>query len=105
MLAPMPAPVADAILELAELAGPAGIAMGGIVDSLEPRGFVPDVVEREIWALLARRRLTPAGFVCRSLRRRGSDGSVTFVRVYELMLVPWSAALDSQLELTLERTP
>ncbi|MBC8066856.1 MAG: hypothetical protein IAG13_00865 [Deltaproteobacteria bacterium] len=98
----MPSPLTDAILDLAEQAGAAGIAMGTIVDTLEPRGFVAEHVEREIWSLLERRRLTPNGFVCRTFRRHSPDGAATRARVYEFVLVPWSAALDHQLDLGLE---
>ena len=102
ILPPMPSPLTDAILELAEQAGATGIAMGTIVDALEPRGFAAEHVEREIWALLERRRLTPNGFVCRTFKRRGPDGAATRSRVYEFVLVAWSAALDHQLDLGLE---
>ena len=105
MLPPMPAPIMDMILELAELAGADGIAMGTVVDSLEARGFPAAQVEREIWALRERRRLTPNGFMCRTIKRRGADGQVAAVRVYEFMMVPWSAALDRQLDLALDKTP
>lgn len=98
----MPSPVVDAILELADDAGPAGIAMGTIVDTLERRGFVAEQVETEIWDLLGRRRLTPTGFVCRTIKRKGLEGEVLRTRLYEFMLVPWSSALDRQLELELE---
>ena len=98
----MPSPVVDAILELADDAGPAGIAMGTIVDTLERRGFVAEQVETEIWELLGRRRLTPTGFVCRTIKRKGLEGEVLRTRLYEFMLVPWSSALDRQLELELE---
>ena len=98
----MASPLTDAVLELAELAGESGIAMGAIVDTLEGRGFAAEHVEREIWSLLERRRLTPAGFVCRTVRKRGVDGETARARVYELMLVPWSASLDRQLDLGLE---
>ena len=98
----MPSPVVDAILELADDAGPAGIAMGTIVDTLERRGFVAEQVETEIWELLGRRRLTPTGFVCRTIKKKGLEGEVLRTRLYEFMLVPWSSALDRQLELELE---
>lgn len=97
----MPSPVVDAILELADDAGPAGIAMGTIVDTLERRGFVAEHVETEIWELLGRRRLTPTGFVCRTIKRKGLEGEIVRTRLYEFMLVPWSSALDRQLELEL----
>lgn len=102
MLRAMASPLTDAILELAEQAGATGIAMGTIVDTLEPHGFAAQHVEREIWSLLERRRLTPNGFVCRTIRRPGADGKPARARVYEFMLVAWSAALDAQLDLGLE---
>jgi hypothetical protein len=105
MLRPVPAPITDAILELAELAGPNGVAMGTVVDALEAQGFAPAIVEREIWTLLERRKLTPNGFVCRTIKRRGTDGKPAATRIYEFMLVPWSSALDQQLDLALERAP
>lgn len=98
----MASPLTDAVLELAEIAGESGIAMGAIVDTLEGRGFAAEHVEREVWTLLEKRRLTPAGFVCRTVKKRGVDGEGIRARVYELMLVPWSAALDRQLDLGLE---
>ncbi len=98
----MSVPLTEAILELAEAAGTMGIAMGAVVDALETAGFPPGEVEREIWSMLERRRLTPTGFVCRTIKRKGSPKPT---RVYEFMLVPWSAALDQQLDLGLERAP
>lgn len=106
MTIPAPAPsspVTEAVLDLAEHAGPTGIAMGAIVDALVGRGFAATAIEQEIWALLGRRRLTPCGFVCRVVHRRAATGESHKQRVYEFMLVPWSAALDHQLELDLER--
>lgn len=105
MLRRVSGPLAQAIIELAERAGPTGIAMGQIVDTLVSEGHTPTVVEREVWSLLEGRRLTPAGFLCRTIKRK-LDGKVTSSqRVYEFMLVPWSPALDAQLDLGLERTP
>lgn len=106
MLAPtMTSPLTEAVLEIAEGAGPSGVAMGAIVDVLATQGFVVEQIEREIWTLLERRRLTPTGFVCRTIRRRADDGTPVRSRLYEFMLVPWSAALDAQLDLALERPP
>jgi hypothetical protein len=99
----MSSSVSRAILELAENAGAQGMAMGALVDRLEQQGFSPGEVETEIWHLLERRRLTPCGFVCRTLRRRDANGEPKQVRVYEFMLVPWSIGLDQQLELRLDR--
>jgi hypothetical protein len=98
----MASPLTDAVLELAEQAGTGGVAMGAIVDALEGRGFAAAHVELEIWRLLELRRLTPNGFVCRTIRRKGADGAGARARIYEFMLVPWSPALDAQLDLGLE---
>lgn len=92
--------LSQAILELAESAGNEGVAMGAIVDTLEAAGHEVESVEQEIWDLMARRRLTPCGFVCRVVRQR-VEGEAVRQRVYELMLVPWSRHLDDQLELEL----
>jgi len=88
----------QAIVALAESAPERGMAMGALVDTLEHNGYPAQDVEREIWEMLAARRLTPAGFVCR--RVRGQPGA-TPTRTYEFLLVPWSPKLDGQLELTL----
>lgn len=88
------------ILRLADEAGESGITMGGIVDRLEAMGSsVPDV-ELAIWELLGARRLTPAGFVCRTVRRPAERGYER-ARSYEFLLVPWSPERDQQLELDL----
>jgi hypothetical protein len=106
MLAPsMASPLAQSVLELATRAGEGGVAMGTIVDALERDGFAAEEVEREIWSLLERRRLTPCGFVCRTIRRRADDGGSLRARVYEFLLVPWSAEMDQQLELGLDGPP
>ena len=101
MAAPVPiaSPLQRAIVELAEQAGEQGISMGDVVDALERRGFAAQDIEVEIWDMLARRRLTPSGFVCRTLR--GTQGKGTR-RAYEFLLVPWSPELDGQLELELD---
>jgi hypothetical protein len=96
---PMASPLQRAIAELAEQAGEQGISMGDVVDALEQRGFAPPDVEHEIWEMLSQRRLTPSGFVCRTMRR--SQGK-TNRRIYEFLLVPWSPELDGQLELDLD---
>lgn len=98
---PMPSAIANAILELAERFEPGGITMGRIVDALEGAGFVPELVEQELWTLLAQRRLTPCGYVCRKVRRRDTVGEIERARSYELLLIPWSEDLDRQLELKL----
>jgi hypothetical protein len=94
----VPDAVEQAILALAERAGAEGLSMGAIVDQLVGHGHEENAVEQAIWRLLARRRLTPQGFVARTLRRRGPEGR-SVQRVYEFMLIPWSPALDRQLEL------
>ena len=92
----------QAILALAESDARKGIAMGMLVDTLEHNGYAAEAVEEEIWAMLAARRLTPSGFVCRKVRP-GPDA--TPVRTYELLLLPWSPNLDGQLELGLDASP
>lgn len=76
--------------------------MGTLVDRLDDQGFSAGEIETEIWHLLERRRLTPCGFVCRTIRRRSTNGEARRMRVYEFMLVPWSVALDQQLDLGLD---
>jgi hypothetical protein len=96
---PMASPLQRAIVELAEQSGEQGIAMGDVVDALEQRGFAAQDVEHEIWEMLSHRRLTPCGFVRRTVRK--SQGRST-QRIYEFLLAPWSPELDGQLELELE---
>jgi hypothetical protein len=91
--------VAVAILELAERFEPGGVTMGRIVDTLEGEGYRAELVEQELWRLLAQRRLTPCGYVCRKVRRRDPVGELEQARSYELLLIPWSQDLDRQLEL------
>src|SRR5262245_60212285 len=93
--------VAVAILELAERFEPGGITMGRIVDTLEGEGFRPELVEQQRVRMLAQRRLTPCGYVCRKVRRRDGVGELEQARSYELLLIPWSQDLDRQLELQL----
>ncbi len=93
--------LSQAILALAESAADSGMSMGALVDTLERNGYAAEDVEREIWTLMSRRRLTPSGFVCRRIRTAGSSGTST-ARAYEFLLVPWSPSLDGQLELGLE---
>jgi hypothetical protein len=90
-----------AVLQLAEEAGGQGIPMGALVDALESRGYAARDVELEIWELLSGRRLTPSGFVCRTISRRTTGEERATIRVYEFLLVPWSPKLDQQLELPL----
>lgn len=94
----MRAALRQAIVALAETAPEEGMSMGALVDTLEHNGYAAQEVELEIWAMLAARRLTPAGFVCRKVR---SEPGATPSRTYEFLLVPWSPKLDGQLELTL----
>lgn len=86
--------VERAALEAVERAGEGGAPMGSVVDELVGAGFEEGEVEGAIWQLLQARRLTPHGFVARVLRR-GSRHQ----RVYEFVLIPWSAALDRQLDM------
>ncbi|MCA9692631.1 MAG: hypothetical protein R3A51_08480 [Nannocystaceae bacterium] len=98
-------PVQAAILAtLDEAAGddPRGSPMGVIVDALVRRGFRAEVVELAIWGMMARRQLTPSGFVCRFVRRRDAVGELVQVRSYEFLLVPWAADMDRQLELAVD---
>ncbi len=98
---PMSEPFRDAIVEQAGKAGSRGVAMGQIVDALVGVGHTVESVEQAIWELLASRRLTPSGFVCRIVRRRDAFGEPVQARSYELLLVPWSAEQDRQLDLGL----
>ena len=97
----MSAALREAILEVAVSAEPQGATMGDIVDHLAGEGFAATVVETEIWRLMAERRLTPAGFVCRRVRRRDPMGEMELRRTYEFLLISWSADADRQLELAL----
>jgi hypothetical protein len=96
------ASITRAVLHVAEQAGPSGIAMGRLVDALERDGHPVEDIEQAVWTLLGQRRLTPSGFVCRSLRQRSERGRSAPLRVYEFLLAPWSAELDGQLELELD---
>lgn len=75
--------------------------MGDIVDALAGVGFAPTVAETEVWRLMAERRLTPSGFVCRRVRRRDAMGEMEVRRSYEFLLITWSPDADRQLELGL----
>jgi hypothetical protein len=90
------------ILRIAEERGEAGIPMGAIVDALVEEGFEEQAVELAVWELLQHRRLTPNGFVARTLIGHGRDGHSKH-RVYEFVLIPWSPALDRQLDLEFDR--
>ena len=79
------------ILEQAGRAGDRGVPMGQIVDAMVGLGHGVEAVEQEIWALMATRRLTPSGYVCRIVRRRDAFGEPVQARSYELLLAPWSA--------------
>jgi hypothetical protein len=93
----------DAILERAGRAGNRGVPMGQVVDEIVGIGHTVESVEQAIWELLGGRALTPSGFVCRVVRRKDAFGEVVQARTYELLLAPWSAELDRQLDLDLER--
>lgn len=97
----MTAYLSQAILEVAARHGDQGASMGTIVDHLAGEGFDPESVEAEIWTMLATRRLTPCGYVCRKIKRRDKTGEPQTLRSYEFLLVPWSTDMDNQLELTL----
>ncbi len=90
-----------AVLVIAERAGERGVPMGAVVDELVGEGYEEKEVEQAIWHLLQHRRLTPNGFVARTIRRRGPEGK-TSQRIYEFVLIPWSPALDRQLDLSLD---
>lgn len=94
-----------AVLELTERAGERGVPMGAVVDALEARGYAVQDIEAEVWSLLAKRRLTPSGFVCRTIKRSHRSERSETMRVYEFTLVPWSPELDHQLELSLPQDP
>lgn len=91
-----------AILRIAEARGEAGVPMGALVDALVEQGHDEQRVELAVWELLQRRRLTPNGFLARTLKTHGRQGRDEH-RVYEFVLIPWSPALDRQLDLDLDR--
>lgn len=105
----MPSPGSDerevsalkpAVLELLEElanAASAGVSMGELVDRLEARGHRERDVEQAIWQLLQERRLTPNGFVCRTIRAK-APGRARRIRSYEFTLIPWSVEQDAQLD-------
>ena len=101
----MSAALRQAILEVTLAAEPQGATMGDIVDNLAGEGFQPTVVEGEVWRLMAERRLTPTGYVCRRVRRRDPMGEMELRRTYEFLLITWSQDADRQLELTLASAP
>jgi len=94
-------PLQLTVLALVEAQGEDGVTMGKIVDRLVSDGANEREVELAIWRLIQRRRLTPNGFICRKVRKP-SQGAET--RTYEFVLIPWSPALDAQLELDLSGT-
>ncbi|HEY0133897.1 MAG TPA: hypothetical protein VGB85_07450 [Nannocystis sp.] len=100
---PMSEQFREAIVEEAGKAGDRGVAMGQIVDAMVGHGHAVEAVEQAIWQMLGERSLTPSGFVCRIVRRRDAFGEPVQARSYELLLVPWSADFDRQLELDLTR--
>ena len=97
----MSAALRQAILEVTAAAEPQGKTMGDIVDALAGQGFVATMIETEVWQLMAARRLTPNGFVCRKVRRRDPMGEMELRRSYEFLLITWSPDADRQLELAL----
>lgn len=94
-------PLQHTVLALVEAQGSEGVTMGTIVDRLVSDGAEEQEVELAIWKLIQHRRLTPNGFICRKVRKP-SQGAET--RTYEFVLIPWSPALDAQLELDLGET-
>jgi hypothetical protein len=97
----MSEPLQVAVLALVEAHGDQGVTMGKIVDRLVADGGSEQEVELAIWRLIQRRRLTPNGFVCRKVRKPGQGGPGVETRTYEFVLIPWSPALDAQLDLDL----
>jgi hypothetical protein len=94
-------PLADAVLSLVDAHAETGVTMGKLVDRLVADGGNEQDVELVIWQLIQQRYLTPSGFVCRKVRKPNVNGSGAETRTYEFVLVPWSPALDAQLELDL----
>ncbi|MCA9718957.1 MAG: hypothetical protein H6713_11175 [Myxococcales bacterium] len=86
----------DRILERAATNGSRGVTMGALVEAMIRHGNAVEDVEREIWNLLATRRLTPSGFAARLLRRRDQLGALVERRSYEFLLVPWSPQRDDE---------
>ena len=97
----MPDHLQDAVLTVVERHADTGVTMGKIVDRLVADGAPEQDVELAIWRLIQHRRLTPNGFVCRKVRKPTQDGGGVESRTYEFVLIPWSPALDAQLELDL----
>ncbi|KIG16966.1 hypothetical protein DB30_03950 [Enhygromyxa salina] len=92
----------DAVLAIVEAHAETGVTMGKIVDRLVADGGQEQEVELAIWRLMQRRRLTPNGFSCRKVRKPSQSGRGAETRTYEFVLIPWSPALDAQLELDLD---
>jgi hypothetical protein len=90
-----------AVLTVVERHADTGVTMGKIVDRLVADGAPEQEVELAIWGLIQARRMTPNGFVCRKVRKPSQDGNGSQTRAYEFVLIPWSPALDAQLELDL----
>lgn len=96
----MASALTEAVLDLVRQSGEHGIPMGALVDALEAGGHAAQDIEHEVWDLLSHRRLTPSGFVCRTVMRRPTkDAAPQPLRIYEFLLAPWSAEQDGQLEL------
>ncbi len=91
----------EMLLERAGKAGNRGVPMGQLVDEMVGLGHEVEAVEEAIWSLLGCRALTPSGFVCRIVRRKDAFGEQVQARSYELLLMPWSAEQDRQLDLDL----
>jgi hypothetical protein len=90
-----------AVLTVVERHADTGVTMGKIVDRLVADGAPEQEVELAIWGLIQARRVTPNGFVCRKVRKPSQNGNGSQTRAYEFVLIPWSPALDAQLELDL----
>jgi len=97
-------PLADAVLSLVDAHAEAGVPMGKLVDRLVADGGNEQHVQLGIRQLIQQRRLSPSGFVCRKVRKPNHNGPGVETRTYEFVLVPWSPALDAQLELDLGDT-
>ncbi len=99
---PTPSALAQAAIKETLHGREQGLTMGEIVDQLCAQGHPAELLEEEIWRLLAERMLTPCGYVARTLRRKDAEGRPSSSRCYEFLLQAWSPALDEQLELGLE---
>ena len=73
--------------------GVRGMSMGAIVDALVARGHEEASAEAAVWSALSERRLTPVGYMCRTLKVRDGDEYVKR-RSYDFVLIPWAPQLD-----------